>query len=109
MLIAPAAAFSGLSAKCCSTSVGAGKNETIQRFEKGAGSFGQDPTGLSYVTSVFLICEAAGEKCEKMRVFRHQRLVTLSCTTPPPSQQERKKYLRQRDNGLNLRQGLFWL
>lgn len=71
MLIAPAAAFSDLSAKCCSTSVGAGKNEAIQRFEKGAGSFGQDPTGLSYVTSVFLICEAAGEKCEKMRVFRH--------------------------------------
>lgn len=71
MPIAPAAAFSGLSAKCCSTSVGAGKNETIQRFEKGAGSFGQDPAGLGYVTSVFLICEAAGEKCEKMQVFRH--------------------------------------
>lgn len=69
--IAPAAAFSGLSAKRCSTSVGAGKNEAIQRFEKGAGSFGQDPAGLSYVTSFFLICEAAGEKCEKMQVFRH--------------------------------------
>lgn len=54
-----------------STSVEAGKNESIQRFEKGVGSFGQDPAGLSYVTSVFLISEAAGEKCEKMQVFHH--------------------------------------
>lgn len=57
--------------KCCSTSVEAGKNESIQRFEKGADSFGQDPAALSYVTSVFLICKAAGEKCEKMQAFRH--------------------------------------
>lgn len=71
MLIAPAAAFSGLSEKCCSTSVGAGKIETIQRLEKGAGSFCQDPARLSYATSLFLICETAGEKCEKMQVFCH--------------------------------------
>lgn len=71
MPIAHAAAFFGLSVKCCSTSVGAGRNETIQRFEKGAGSFGQDPAGLSYVTSVFLICEAAGKKYEKIQVFCH--------------------------------------
>lgn len=54
--------------------MGAAKKETIQRYEKVAGSFNQDPVGLRYGTSIFLICEDLwdGEECEKMQEFGHQ-------------------------------------
>lgn len=79
--------FSDLSVKCCSTSVEAGKNESIERFEKGAGSFSQDPAGLSYVTfswSVKLL-ERSVRRC---RYFVIQKLLTLNCTSPPPPPQK---------------------
>lgn len=77
--------FSDLSVKCCSTSVEAGKNESIQRFEKRAGSFGQDPAGLSYVTSSWSVklLERSVRRC---RYFIIQKLMTLNCTSPLPVQ-----------------------
>lgn len=61
--------FSDLSVKCCSTSVEAGKNESIERFEKRAGSFSQDPAGLSYVTSSWSV--KLLKRSEKRQVFFH--------------------------------------
>lgn len=69
-----------------------------------AGSFSQGPAGLRYVISIFLICEAAGEECEKRKVFGHQ-----AAHGPLQALLFKNTYLRQWDNGLNSRQRIFWL
>lgn len=78
--------FSDLSVKCCSTSVKASKNESIQRFEMGAVPLAGILLGWVMSPLSSWSVKLLDRSVRRCRYFVIQKLMTLNCTSPtsPP-------------------------